>query len=164
VLKERERQIQETEELLQTGRKLSGLLETLPVGVLIADVEGRICQSNEEVARICKSSELINNDEYGQMLGWWDSSGKLLKNGGGPLSHALREQQTSTGTLMVRCVDATTKAVLTSASPLFALDGHLVGAVIVLQDVSEPKRIEAELRDRITRLVELGVELEQSIR
>ena len=56
VLRERERQIKETEDLLRAGRKLSLLLESLPVGVLISDVDGRICQANDEVARICKST------------------------------------------------------------------------------------------------------------
>jgi PAS domain-containing protein len=42
-LKERERHIRESEELLKVGRKLSTLLESLPVGVLIGDAEGRIC-------------------------------------------------------------------------------------------------------------------------
>ena len=160
VVNARERQLRETEELLEAGRKLSGMLESLPVGVLIADVEGRICQSNEEVSRICKSVELINNDAYGQLLDWWDSSGHLLK---GPLSHVLASKEGRTETVQIRCVDGTLKSVLTAVSPLRGIDGNMVGAVIVLQDLSESKRIEAELRDRITRLVSLGVELEQSI-
>ncbi len=161
VLKERERQIRETEELLRAGRKLSGVLESLPVGVLIADVGGRICQSNEEISRICKSVSQIENDEYGRLLGWWDSSGQLLKSG--PLSRALHDRESNSEILHIQCMDGSTKPVLTSASPLFALDRHIVGAVIVVQDVSEPKKIEAELRDRITRLVALGVELEETL-
>jgi hypothetical protein len=62
------------------------------------------------------------------------------------------------------CVDGSTKRVLMSASPLLGPDMKIVGAVIVIQDVSEHKRIEAELQDRIARLVSLGVELEQSAR
>jgi CheY-like chemotaxis protein len=161
VFRARERQLRETEELLQAGRKLSRLLESLPVGVLIADIDGRICQANDEVWRICKATHAINNDEYGHLLGWWDAAGHLLKNGGGPLTRALHAKQSATEVIQIRCVDESSAAVLASASPLFGLDGELVGAVIVMQDVSEPKRIEAELRDRITRLVSLGVELEQ---
>jgi response regulator RpfG family c-di-GMP phosphodiesterase len=160
VVKERERQLRETEELLEAGRKLSGMLESLPVGVLIADVEGRICQSNEAVSRICKSVDLIANDAYGALLGWWDSSGKLLK---GPLSHALGTKESRSEVLQIRCVDGSTNAVLAAASPLHGVGGDVVGAVIVLQDVSEPRRLEAELQNRIARLISLGVELEQSL-
>ena len=164
VLKERERQIQETEELLQAGRKLSALLESLPVGVLIADVQGRIVQANEVVSRILKSGEQIKNDAYGVLLGWWDSSGLLLKDGGGPLSRALHGRVCHNEVLQLKCVDGASKGVLASASPLLGLDGAVVGAVVVLQDVSGSKQIEVELEHRITRLVSLGVELQQSIR
>jgi CheY-like chemotaxis protein len=164
LLQARERQIKETEELLQAGRKLSALLEGLPVGVLIADVHGRICQANEEVSRILKSGDLIESDAYGAVLGWWDSSGQLLKHAGGPLERALHGKASHNEVLEIQCVDASTKRVLTSASPLLGLDREIVGAVVVLQDVSESKQIEAELEGRITRLVSLGVELQQTIR
>jgi CheY-like chemotaxis protein len=164
VLKERERQLKETEDLLHAGRKLSLLLESLPVGVLIADVEGRICQANDEVARICESVELIKNDAYGPILGWWDAAGHLLKDHGGPLSLALHGTASRNQTLEIQCLDGSVKPVLLSASPLLGIDAQIVGAVIVIQDVSEHKRIEAELQDRIARLVSLGVELEQSVR
>lgn len=164
ILKARERQLQETEELLEVGRKLSGVLEGLPVGVLISDVDGRICQSNDEVARICKSADLIDNDSYGRLLGWWDASGHLLKNPDGPLSRVLHGNESASAVVTIQCIDGSAKPVLTSASPLFGIDGRIVGAVVVIQDVTEPKRIEAELENRIARLVSLGVELEQSMR
>lgn len=164
ILKERERQIKETEQLLQAGRKLSAVLESLPVGILISDLDGRICQSNEEVSRIFKSDELIKNDAYGEMLGWWDSSGQPLKNHGGPLTFALHGRACRNEILQIRCVDGSTKSILASASPLLGLDRQIVGAVVVIQDVSESKEIEAELENRITRLVSPDVELQQSIR
>ena len=52
LLQEREKRIKETEELLKTGRKLSDALESLPVGVLIADADGRVCQANEQALKI----------------------------------------------------------------------------------------------------------------
>ena len=162
-LREREQQLRETEEILRAGRKLSGFLESLPVGVLISDVDGRICQSNEEVSRICKSEGLIENDAYGAVLGWWDASGSLLKDRSGALERALHGKVTHNEILHIRCIDGSPKSVFVSASPLFGLERQIVGAVIVMQDVTEPKKIEAELENRITRLVSLGVELEQSI-
>ena len=61
----------------------------------------------------------------------------------------------------VECFDGTMKNLLESTSPLRGLDGSIVGAVVVLQDVSEQRKFEADLEARITRLVSLGVELEQ---
>lgn len=161
---EREKQIQETEELLRVGRKLSGLLEGLPVGVLISDVEGRVCQINEQVARICVNSQPSNPDSYGEMLGWWDKDGKMIANSG-PLSKALHQGITShSEALEIACRNGARKNVLCSASPLLGLDGHIVGAVVVLQDVTESRKIEIELEERITRVVATGVQLEESIK
>jgi fructose-1,6-bisphosphatase/sedoheptulose 1,7-bisphosphatase-like protein len=52
--------------------------------------------------------------------------------------------------------------IVASASPLRGLDGHIVGAVILIQDLTETSEIEADLQNRVTRLVSLGIELEES--
>ncbi|HEX2198498.1 MAG TPA: hypothetical protein VHG88_07750, partial [Burkholderiales bacterium] len=52
--------------------------------------------------------------------------------------------------------------VVTSAAPLRGLDGRIVGAVILIQDLTATSEIEADLQNRVTRLVSLGVELEES--
>jgi response regulator RpfG family c-di-GMP phosphodiesterase len=164
VLAERERHIQESEELLRVGRKLSSVLESLQVGVLIADVEGRICQSTQEVARIFKSEAPLENDSYGEILGWWDSAGQMIKNHGGPLATALRQGQGCRSEPMkIPCVDGSTVTVIVSASPLHGVDKRLVGAVVLIQDVTEPKRIEEALEDRVARLIGAGLELEESV-
>ena len=161
VLQERERQLRESEELLAAGRKLSSLLENLPVGVLIADVQGRICQSNEELSRIYGATEPIARDSYGEILGWWGADGQSLKEKDGALQRALAGTASRNQVVRVRSFDGADKVVLCSASPLKALDGAIVGAVVVIQDVTESKEIEQALERRITRLVTLGLELEQ---
>ena len=163
LLKEKERQLKESEELLRVGRKLSAILESLSVGVIIADVEGRICQTNEEVAKIFKSAEPTRNDAYGAFLGWWDRDGRLLKDRDGPLMRALTHGQTSHNEIIqITCLDHTVKSVFTSASPLRGLDGHIVGAVVVLQDVTAHREIEQDIEKRIVHLVSVGVELEET--
>ena len=162
-LKEKERHIQESEELLKVGRRLSAVLERLPVGVLIADVQGRICQTTEEVSRIFRSGEPTAHDSYGESLGWWTEGGQSLKSDDGPLARALQRGESSHSELIsIRCFDGTEKKILVSASPLRALDTRIVGAVIVIQDLTESRMIEADLEQRVTKLVALGVELEES--
>jgi CheY-like chemotaxis protein len=163
-LKERELHIRESEELLRVGRKLSGVLESLPVGVLIADLEGRICQTTEEVARILNIADAARTDAYGEVLGWWDAAGRVLKEDDGPLGRALRGESSHSERVRVRRFNAgAADSITASASPLRGLDGHIVGAVILLQDVTEPRRIENDLQQRVTNLISLGVELEESV-
>ena len=59
LLREREVHIKESEEMLRVGRKLSSILDSLPVGILIADLDGRICQTTETVARILNQKEPV---------------------------------------------------------------------------------------------------------
>lgn len=164
VLREREQHLRETEELLKAGRKLSAVLESLPVGILIADIDGRICQTNDEVSRICRSTDVIRHDDYGEMIRWWTSGGDGLKGSVGPLALALRSGEASHNEpVEIRCFDGSAKRILASASPLIGLGGKIVGAVIVIKDTSETKQIELELENRVARLVSLGVEIEQTI-
>lgn len=163
ILKEREQQIQATEELLRAGRKLSSILESLPVGVLIADVEGRICQINDQVSRICKSPNATESDFYADVLGWWDSTGKALKESG-PLYRAIHFGETSHNEpIKVNCENNEQKTIRGSASPLLGLDRKIVGAVVIIQDITRSKLIEAEMENRITRLVSTGLEIEESL-
>jgi len=162
-LRQKELHLRESEELLRVGRKLSAVLESLPVGVLIADVDGRICQSTEEAARILKCSRSAQSDAYGEMLGWWDSAGQMIKNHGSPLARAIRLGESShSEPLEIRCFDGSAKTILASAAPLRGLDGQTIGAVVLIRDVTESKKIEEDLEQRVTRLVGLGVELEES--
>jgi CheY-like chemotaxis protein len=164
VLRERELHIRETEQVLKAGRKLSAVLESLPVGILIADTEGRICQTNDEMARIAKATAVINHDDYGEMLGWWTSGGQGIKVNGGILSRVLTTGRSAHNEqLHIHCFDGSKKTIVASASPLFGAAGEIVGAVVVIKDPTESRLIEEELQSRIARLVSLGIEIEQTV-
>jgi PAS domain S-box-containing protein len=163
LLRERELHLRESEELIRVGRKLSSMLESLSVGVLIADVDGRMCQITEEAARILKAGDALDAEAYGQMLRWWEADGHLFRQAGGPLSRALGSGHvTHSEPLEIRCFDGTAKPIIASAAPLRALDGQIVGAVLLLRDITESRRIEEDLAQRVTKLVALGVELEET--
>ncbi len=164
VLQERERHVRESEELLRVGRKLSAALEGLRVGVLIADTEGRICQSTQEMASILKSTELLESDCYGRLLGWWDDAGRMIRSEVGPLAKALREGETShSAPIELACMDGSAVTVIASACPLHGLDRRLVGAVILIRDVTESRQVGEALEQRVTRLIGgAGLALEES--
>jgi CheY-like chemotaxis protein len=165
LLKERERHIQESEELLRVGRKLSNVLESLPVGVLITDLEGRICQMTEEVSRILKSSDAADSDAYGEILGWWNTDGHLIKDRLGSLTRALQEGRAShSEPMQILCFDGSQKIILASTCPLRGVNKEIVGAVVLIQDHTESKKIGEDLEHRVTRLIGIGVELEQTTR
>jgi PAS domain S-box-containing protein len=160
LLKEREARIRESEELLAAGRKLSEVLETLPVGVVIADVQGGIFQINDEMLRILESDKPLETDSYGEFLEWWAHEGRIIKTS---FSKALDTgQSTHNEFIKIKCFNGAFKSVLSSVSPLRGLDNQIVGAVAVLQDISEHKKIGEDMEQRILKLLSLGVEIEQT--
>jgi PAS domain S-box-containing protein len=64
--------------------------------------------------------------------------------------------------VQVRRFNGAVKTIMASASPLRGLDGGIVGDVILIQDLTETKKIEEDLQQRVTGLITLGVALEQS--
>jgi PAS domain-containing protein len=97
------------------------------------------------------------------MLRWWESDGHRFREPGGPLARALGTGTvTHSAPLEIRCFDGSAKPIIASAAPLRALDGQIVGAVLLLRDLTESRRIEEDLAQRVTKLVALGVELEES--
>jgi PAS domain S-box-containing protein len=160
LLKERERQIQESEELLKAGRKLSAVLQTLPVGVIIADIDGRILQINDAVLRISKSVEPLANDSYGEFIKWWAHEGHVIKDA---FSRALTSGESKHNEILkIACFDGAQKVILSSSSPLRGLNDQIVGAVAVIQDITQHRQIEEDMEQRIMKLISIGVELEQT--
>ena len=154
LLLEKDRQLRETEELLATARHHSTTLETLDVGVLISDTEGRICQANEKVLKILKSVDEAKSDSYGEFLEWWDGSGQLLKTHDGPLLRALRQGEASHNEILeIRCFDSSQKSISTSASPLRDRGGHIAGAVLVIRDITAHRKTDEDIAKRILHLI-----------
>jgi len=157
LITEREKRIQATEELMSAGRKLEAMLAKLPVGVLITDDSGRVFQVNEELTKILGFQEQIAADAYGEFFGWWDKEGKLLKAADGPLFRAVQNGESAHNEVAVlKCFDGQSKSALISASPLRAMNGKIVGAVVVLQDITEHQRIRADVESQIQKLASLG--------
>lgn len=160
LLREREKRIEQTEELLKAGRKLSAILESLPVGVMISDIEGRICQANEETLKIWKSEKISMEDSYGAFLEWWSQGGHFIKES---IASVLAGGQAFHNKIVqIECLDGSAKTVLSSVSPLRSIEGQTVGSVVVIQDITEHRKIEKDMEQRILDLITLGVGLQHS--
>jgi len=153
LLRERERRIDELSEVLRMGRDLSSQLEHQHVGVLVADSEARVTQMTDEAAAILKASSAVPRDAYGELLEWWLGDGEVLKAPGGPLDVALRGQAVHNSPMELRCVDGERKRLLCSASPLRGGQGEVIGAVLLVHDVSDARKIESDLEEKVAALV-----------
>ena len=168
ILAARERQVRETENLLAAGRKLSTTLEALPVGILIVDPQGRVAQTNGVASRIWQemlnqSSRRVTPDPalharegYAALLGWWTAEGNARIESETPLTRALRGGTTTHGFI----VNLNSMQLSFSVSPLHGHDAKIMGAVVVIQDITESRKIEEDLEEKIARFISLGVDFE----
>jgi CheY-like chemotaxis protein len=144
-LRERERQLQASEELRQMAGRLWTMLDTLRVGIIVTDKAGSVSRINAEVHSLCKSSN--------PPLGWWDASGHLIDAELAAMAAALGTGKTShTEVIEVKCLNGISKTVLCSVSPVLDLGGALAGAAFVFQDLTDRKALARDLDDQIAKL------------
>jgi PAS domain S-box-containing protein len=129
--------------------RLAAVLANLPVGVWIADRNGKLVGKNEAADRIWAGEaplpELVEN--YTQYAGWYADSGKELTPEDYPLAKALvTGQPVEEVELNIRRFDGTAGTVLVSAAPVKDGEGLLVGAVGINVDITERKRAAERLR------------------
>jgi len=143
LLKEWERQLRESEELLHAGRQFSGMLERLRMGVIVTDVAGRICHANPEAIDLGMSE-------------WWDAEGRLLEGRSTSIAHVLAKGETAHETHEILGADGVPRSLLCTASPLHEPGGALAGVVVIVRDVTERNRLEQDLERRIQHLSSAG--------
>lgn len=161
LLREREMRLRDMEELLRAERSLSALLETHPIGILVADSEGEVVQINGEVAKVWGKEKASGKGVHG----WWDHDDKLLEAVNSLMARVLRTGETSRNeyTRYTRD-DGTSKTVLTTASALRNLEGTVVGVVVVIQDLTEHTHIKQDIVERMYHLASISPEAKQAIR
>lgn len=140
--RESERAIHESEELLKI------VMDTLPVGVWITDREGRIVSGNPAGQKIWGGARYVGVEEYGEYKGWWPDTGKRVEAEEWALARAVTMGESSIGEIVdIECFDGTRKTILNSAVPIRDANQEIIGAVVVNQDITDRKRIQAALQE-----------------
>jgi signal transduction histidine kinase len=138
-------------------RRLEAVLGALPVGVVIADRDGRIVEANEAARAAWGGVLPVGTDG---VVAWWTDSGASLGADDWPLARALTRGETAAGEMIdLRRADGGRATVLVGAVPIRGAGGAIEGAVAALQDVSELRR--AQRRERI--LIDAGAVLAESL-
>ena len=147
LLKEWERQIHESEELLRAGRQFAAMMEHLRMGVVVTDGAGRIRYTNGEAG------------DAG-FAPWWDADGQLIEGCSTAMARALGEGETAHETCEVRGADGASRSLLCTASRLSGPDGLAGGVIVIVRDVTERRRMERDLERRIQGLASAGAEVQ----
>jgi PAS domain S-box-containing protein len=144
-----ERLLHLAQHLAAEQARLRATLAALPVAVVIADAEGNLVEQNDRFFEIwgAEAPSASSVGGYEMYKGWWVASGKPLATEDWPLSRALREGEVTGGAVIdIERFDGTVGTILNSAAPIRDKAGQISGAVAVMQDISERRRIEAALQ------------------
>lgn len=126
---------------------LRRVLETLPIGVWIADATGRIMLGNEAGRRIWGGARLVGPERYGEYEARRADTGRRIEAQEWALARALRHGATALNeVLQIRGFDGSHKTILNSAVPLRGPDGAIEGAIAVNEDITAQRQAQEELR------------------
>ena len=139
--------MQAEEAIRASERLLNGTFELLPVGVWIADRSGRIVRGNPAGVRIWGGARLVDPADFGEYRAWWADTGEPVEPGDWALARALERGETSIGEVIrIQCFDGSEKTIINSALPLYDEAGEFAGAIVVNEDITTLKEVEAALR------------------
>jgi PAS domain S-box-containing protein len=135
--------------------RLRAILNTVPVGIVLADANGALVEANETHAMIWGGSlpETESIDDYSKWKGWWadgsDKHGQAIAPHEWAMAKALNGQQIDHDLVEIEPFDSpgTRKTILLSGSPVYDGEGIVAGAVIAQMDVSAQIQAENALRE-----------------
>lgn len=147
-----------TAELRRSESLLRSVVDALPVGVLAADREGRMILSNRESSRIWNSREPLQTSDLERFQGVWAETGRRVEDADWPLTQAIRQGRTLRKQVLdIRAFDGAGKTVSVTATPFNDRQSNPMGAVAILQDISEERRRDLEMR-MLTQAMDVSVD------
>jgi PAS domain S-box-containing protein len=132
------------EEALGRSEELLRLvLEAIPVGVAVMDVEGNIVLANSASSTIWDGSLPPAPDRYVRSAGWWHDTGARLEPSDWASVRAREKGETSLNELIdIESFKGARKTIQNSAIPVRSEAGAIIGAVVINEDATA--RIAAE--------------------
>lgn len=137
----------------QRAREMA-YLDHLPVGIWCIGPTCHIEYGNAAAKQIWAGARYVGLEEFGQYKAWWHATGEPLAPEEWAGVRALRFGHiTLNEEIDIECFDGARPTILNSAVPVRAPDGAILGAIVLNQDVTEAKRVEAQVR-RLATIVE----------
>ena len=134
-------------EVQVSNNVLNALIDTLPVGLVVVDLDGEIVLANLHARNISgglidgETNNLLADDHIRH------SNGAEFSPEERPLNRALLEGQSTVSQEMLLIHDDGSRTyLLTAAGPVKDQNGQIVSAVMIIQDITQIKTMEQALR------------------
>ena len=144
-----------TADLEKANRLLLALIDTMPVGALIADADGNLLQTNAAGEAILGETVrgTVESPQRSYSLCYPD--GAPIPPHEFPLRHALKEGRVVRDfEAVVRHPNGEERAILIGAAPVLSESGRIISAVAIFQDITEHKEAQHALEGYADHLEE----------
>lgn len=143
---------------------LKAMLENLSEGIVACDDSGKISLFNKASRNIFGlDAEDIEVSEWSEFYGLFKPDGITpLPTNQIPLSRAFQGERVSDCEIVIAPKNLSKKTVLCSGEEIRTTDGRILGAVVVLRDVTEKKENEKSLLNMSEELIKRAEKLEIS--
>jgi diguanylate cyclase (GGDEF)-like protein/PAS domain S-box-containing protein len=136
----------------QSESLLRQVLDTLPVGVWVADGDGNLVLDNAASRKIWGQSPPAGMHQNGGLKGWRKDTGKRLEWSDWGLARALAQGETTGNQIIdIESRDGNRKTILDSAAPILSGDGRVLGAISLYEDITEQRALAETLRESEAR-------------
>jgi PAS domain S-box-containing protein len=129
--------------------RLEAIIEALPVGLMMVDHNGGIVLRNEIAIKIWggKAPTVNSTEEYDVYKAWWTDTGKPVEKEERVASRALKGETIVGRMCDIQGFDGSYSATLFSAAPVRDSMGTIIGAVVIIQDITEIRKMEKDLNE-----------------
>ncbi|MGH2487557.1 MAG: PAS domain-containing protein, partial [Ktedonobacterales bacterium] len=131
-----------TRALEETNTRLRTLLDVLPIGVAIADAQGKGIELNAAFRRIWGADAPLPEGvaDYGEYRGWWTATGEALRAEDWAMARALATGEIVSGDeVEIETFTGERKVALNTAAPLRDSSGAIIGGISAMLDMTEQK-------------------------
>lgn len=138
--------------------RLQAIIESLPVGLRIADASGKIVFINDVARNIWGENVHCakNTGDYSAYKAWWPETGECILAEDMPIACALlRGAACKEKVIDFERFNGTRGTQLVSSAPIRMSDGAITGCVAIVQDITELKLAEQALREQTEALAEI---------
>lgn len=124
-------------------RLLQEIIDILPVGVWVCDVQGRPVRNNPAAERIWSGAGPRSDDDRDRFRAWWQDTCRQFATQEWGSAKALALGEPSIGNVVaIECFDGTSRTILHSAARLHDDAGRMTGVVVVSDDITAIKESE----------------------
>jgi len=127
--------------------ELEAIISSMAIGLVVYDMDGKAIRVNDTAAELFPIEALVNLtvEERYSVFSWERDDGQLFQLNDLPIARALRGETTHS-IIIAANISGYKLWLSSSASPILANDGKVLGAVGTFFDISETRKINKDLQ------------------